>query len=325
VPQIGSVFQRLLLITNGASKQQHLILSRRLIFLSGNKPNFFILGAPKCGTTALAEWLGAHPNILMSSYKEPHFFNTDDRRLVDTMEHYEHFFRGAGPQHRAIGEASVWYLSSAQAVPGILRYQPDARFIAMLRNPVDMAPALHAEMIFTGMENEGDFAKAWGLQEERRAGQMIPASCLVPRRLLYGEACLLGAQLDRLLALVPAKRVLTVLLDDLQRDARHQYLRVLSFLEVSDDGRSDFVVRNASKIRRWPFLIKLSHAITIVRHQLDIQGGLGLWRRIDALNRIERRRQSLSPTLKAQLKEYFAPDVMRLSRLLGINLGTWLA
>jgi len=286
-------------------------------------PNFFILGAPKCGTTSLATWLGEHPNIFMSSYKEPHFFNTEDTRVVDTAEYYQSFFRGAGPQHHAIGEASVWYLSSAQAVRGILSYAPDARFIVMLRNPLEMAPALHTEMVFTGMENERDFATAWQLQDDRRAGRMLPATCSVPRRLLYADACSLGAQLERLLAMVPARRVLTIVLDDLRQDARREYLRALQFLDVLYDGRSDFTVQNPAKIRRWHFLVNLSHAIAAVRGRLGIKGGIGLWRRIDAMNRAEQKPQSLSPELAAALKQFFSADVARLSSLLDRNLESW--
>jgi hypothetical protein len=270
--------------------------------MSLRKPNFFILGAPKCGTTSLATWLGEHPDIFMSSYKEPHFFNVEDRRVVNTIEHYQSFFRGAGQNHRAVGEASVWYLSSASAVRGILNYEPDARFIVMLRNPVEMAPALHAEMIFTGMENEHDFATAW---------------------LLYGDTCSLGEQLDRLLATVPAQRVLTILLDDLRRNARSQYLRVLDFLNVPDDGRSDFAIQNTSKIRRWPSLVRLSNAIAAGRDRLGIVGGLGLWRRVDAINRTEQRRRPLAPALEAALRQFFSPDVARLARLLNRYLRDW--
>jgi hypothetical protein len=284
------------------------------------KSNFFILGAPKCGTTSLATWLAEHPNIFMSSYKEPHFFNTDDKRVVDTLEYYENFFAGAGPQHLAIGEASVWYLSSAHAVRGILSYAPEARFVVMLRNPIEMAPALHAEMVFTGMENERDFATAWQLQEVRRAGRLIPASCSVPRRLFYGEACSLGAQLGHLLALVPVRRVLTILLDDLRQDARREYLRALKFLDVADDGRSDFAVQNTSKIRRWPSVAKLSHEIMAIRGRLGIKRGLGLWRHIDAMNRTDQRRRPLSPEFEAALKQYFSADVARLGQLLNRNL-----
>jgi len=293
--------------------------------VSLRNPNFFILGAPKCGTTSLATWLGEHPRIFMSSYKEPHFFNTDDKRVVDTIEYYQSFFRGAGPDHLGVGEASVWYLSSARAVHGILSYEPEARFIVMLRNPVEMAPALHAEMVFTGMEDESDFATAWQLQGDRHAGRKIPSTCSVPRRLFYADACSLGAQLDRLLAMVPAERVLTILLDDLRRDARREYLRTLEFINVPDDGRSDFTAENPSKVRRWPRLVELSHAITAARGRLGIKRGLDLWRRVDAMNRSEQRRQPLPSKLEATLKQFFAADIARLGRLINRNMEEWVA
>ena len=56
------------------------------------RPNFFIIGAPKCGTTSLSVWLSEHPKIFMSPIKEPHFFNTDDRQAVTTLDQYEALF-----------------------------------------------------------------------------------------------------------------------------------------------------------------------------------------------------------------------------------------
>jgi hypothetical protein len=138
------------------------------------KPNFFILGAPKCGTTSLARWLGDHPNIFMAPQKEPHFFNTDDRQGVTTLVEYEDLFRKAQKEHVAVGEASVWYLSSSQAVNNILEYNPNARFIVMVRNPIEMAQALHGQMLIAGLECVQDFSKAWSLQEERRQGLRLP-------------------------------------------------------------------------------------------------------------------------------------------------------
>ena len=85
--------------------------------------------------------------------KEPHYFNTDDQQCVATLGDYELLFVDATDQHIAVGEASVWYLSSTEAVRNILRYQPEARFIVMVRNPVEMAPALPAEMLLSGHES----------------------------------------------------------------------------------------------------------------------------------------------------------------------------
>ncbi len=289
------------------------------------KPNFFILGAPKCGTTSLAAWLAEHPNIFMSAAKEPHFFNTDDKRIVNTLEQYERYFRDARSEHIAVGEASVWYLSSIDAVPNIRKYNPDARFIVMLRNPLEMATALHAEMLFTRIETEPDFATAWNLQEDRRHGRRLPPLCWEPRWLRYGDLCSLGAQLERLRALVPGDRILTILLDDIRKDARREYLRVLDFLSVSDDQRADFAVHNPAKVRRWPGLLLLSSAVLEIKRMLGITGGLGIWTKIDEKNRIETHREPLSPAMSATLKGYFAADIQRLGRLLGRDLNGWLA
>src|SRR5581483_10303187 len=171
------------------------------------KPDFFILGAPKCGTTSLAAWLAEHPDIYMSPEKEPHFFNTDHKRYVTALEGYERLFEGASDRHAAVGEASVWYLSSEDAVANILAYNPAARFIVMLRNPVEMAPSLHEEQVFTGREEVRDFATAWDLQEARKRGHDLPRLTWEPKHLLYGDMCRLGAQLERLFSRVPAERV----------------------------------------------------------------------------------------------------------------------
>jgi len=115
-------------------------------------------------------WLSEHPHIFMSPMKEPHFFNGDDRQAVGTLDRYEALFCSAREEHLAVGEASVWYLSSAEAVPAILRYQPEAKFVVMIRNPIEMAPSLHGEMVLSGHECEWRFSTAWTLQDERRQG-----------------------------------------------------------------------------------------------------------------------------------------------------------
>jgi hypothetical protein len=76
------------------------------------RPDFFIVGAPKCGTTALCSYLREHPDIFMPLWKEPHYFGTDLRRSqpVD-LETYLSYFAEAGEQLR-VGEASTSYLYS---------------------------------------------------------------------------------------------------------------------------------------------------------------------------------------------------------------------
>ncbi len=142
-------------------------------------PNFFILGAPKCGTTSLASWLGEHENIYMSPVKEPNYFNTDVRiigRLTDWE--YQALFRGACEKHMAVGEATTGYLRSRVAVERILDAVSDARFIVCIRKPIEMAISYHGELVKSGIETETDFETAWRLQEIRRRGVRTPPLCL---------------------------------------------------------------------------------------------------------------------------------------------------
>jgi hypothetical protein len=292
--------------------------------LTTRKPNFFVLGAPKCGTTSLAQWLASHPSVFMSPEKEPHFFNTDDRRLVTTVDKYADLFGGADERHVALGEASVWYLSSSEAVRNILQFQPEAKFVVMLRNPVEMAPALHAEMVLSGHENVCDFVSAWGLQADRREGRHLPALCWANRRLLYGDVCSLGVQLQRLRMHVPSRRILTILQDDVIDSPRREYLRVLRFLGVKDDGRSEFPIFNKAKIARWPPLTRFLFVFTELKGKTGINLHLRLSSRLSAANVIEAPRPSLSPDTKGKLQAYFASDVALLGRLLNRDLGHWL-
>ena len=226
------------------------------------KPNFFIIGAPKCGTTSMARWLSEHPNIYMSPVKEPNFFNTDDQWTVTrTLRQYEALFRNAGPEHVAVGEASVWYLFSRVAVPNILTYCKEPKFIVMVRNPIEMAYSLHQQELLSGNEHIKDFRKAWELQPERAKGLEISRFCVEPKRLLYGPACKLGEQLERLWSLVPEERVLVIVLDDVKENPRREYLRVLEFLGVPDDGRNIFPVYNPAQEYRLP---RLGKAIALV-------------------------------------------------------------
>jgi hypothetical protein len=288
------------------------------------RPNFFILGAPKCGTTSMAAWLGAHPCVFIPATKEPHFFNTDDTPDVASLDAYERLFAPATPDHRAIGEASVWYLSSAVAIDNIRRYQPDARFIVMLRNPVDMAPALHAEMLISGQETVRDFRTAWDVQHERRQGRRIPALSRGRRRFLYADVCALGTQLQRLFAAVPRESVLPVLLDDVIADPGAEYRRALHFLGVGDDGRTDFPAYNRGRTIRFPYLTRALFLAIRVKDRTGIRLNAGIWGRVADWNVVEMPRPALPPDLAATLRRHFASEVALLSDLLSRDLHHWL-
>ncbi len=294
--------------------------------MTTRRPDFFILGAPKCGTTALAQYLAEHPQVFMATPKEPHHYNTDHaHRHFPDRDAYLALFADAGPIHRRIGEASVWYLYSAMAVANIEDDLPGARYIVMLRNPVSMAPSLHEQLVFAGNESIADFHSAWRAQDRRRAGEAIPAFVTEPAYLLYREACSLGAQLRRLLARVDRGRVLIVFTEDLTADPRAVWTRVQDFLGLDDDGRRAFPVVNPAKVRRSRMLKLINDAYARLRGRLGFGGfGFGVLERVDRWNSRDRPRDALPERLRQELAGAFAEDVATLEALTGRDLSHWL-
>ena len=289
------------------------------------KPDFFIIGAPKCGTTALAHWLSEHPNVYMSPVKEPHFYNTDiNNSDIRDRTAYESLFSGASETHLAVGEASVWYLYSRDAIPNILEDIEDPKFIVMLRNPVDMAISLHEQMIFSGMETEQDIHRAWKLQEKRACGKKIPVACPDGKLLLYRETCSLGRQMQRLCKWVPRGRLQIILLDDIKSDARSVWIQVMEFLGVPDDGRREFPVINAAKRRRWPLVKQINDFYALSRKKLSLPPlGTGILRALDRRNIVHRQRPPVDERVTEMLHGAFDPEIELLEEVTGRDLAHW--
>lgn len=141
------------------SRFQRMIYERKTMY--DKTPNFFIVGAPKCGTTAMHIYLRQHPEIFMPEKKESHFFGSDlnSQYFIRDREKYLSLFSEAKDVKR-IGEASVWYLYSKQAAYEIKEFSPSASIIIMLRNPVDMLYAQHSQFLYNGNENIASFEDA---------------------------------------------------------------------------------------------------------------------------------------------------------------------
>jgi hypothetical protein len=294
-------------------------------------PDFFLLGAPKCGTTALSEYLRGHPAIFLSSPKEPFHFDQDLRNPVKMdRERYLSLFAGADPsRHKAAGEASTSYLFSREAVPGILRFNPRARFIVMLRNPLEMLPSLHSQRVFNGMEDLLNFQEAWRAQEDRRQGRRLPLSCPEPKRLFYADWGRLGEQLERLYGQVPRERVLVLFTEDFARDPRGTYEAVLAFLGVPTDGRTHFPRVNENKEVVHPFLqppLKLLISLAMrLKRLLGVEKRFGLLRGALSANSRPASRAPLPEALRRELADLYRQDVAKLSGLTGRDLSGWLA
>jgi len=296
------------------------------MIMNGKKPNFFILGAPKCGTTSLAHWLGRNPYIYMSPQKEPHYYNTDLKyRHVRSEREYLRLFEDVTRKHIAIGEASVWYLYSREAVTNILRDIPDAKFIVCLRNPVDMAYSLHGQMLCSSFENIKDFKSAWEAQAMRVQNKKIPRRCSEPRFLLYGPASSLGRQVSQLFMRTSKSRVLPVFMDDLRDSPLDCYREILQFLNVPYDGASQFPVLNRAREQSYPILHNTIMDLHFSRKRMRLPRtyiGL-LFSPLEKRHLKPSKRRPMEPDMSRKLYSYFEDDINKLEQLLDKDLTNW--
>jgi hypothetical protein len=299
-----------------------------------HRPNLFVIGAAKSGTTSLSEYLRGHPEIYISPLKEPAFFSPDVPSPYNTGPHrfdlqrYLGLFDGVTTESR-IGEASTHYLFSRNAPTAVHEFQADARIVAVLRNPPDMAHAMHGQRVTNGSEPILDFAAALAADESPDGGgadrlTMIQSSGTYRERASYAQ------QLQRWFAVFPRDQVHVIVFDDLIADTPGEFRALLEFLGVNPDYRpASFDVRNASYrwASGWKALIS-SGPVRWARHELlpRLLGEAGTARAARLVNRrarIFRRatpRRSLSPELRKRLEADFTDDVRRLGELLDRDL-----
>lgn len=136
-------------------------------------PNFIVIGAAKAGTTSIYNYLNQHPDVYMSPVKEPKFFWLEQEHIdlsiernkivldkyVDTLVEYEKLFEGV-KNEKAVGEASTVYMTVPKVPERIKKYIPDAKIVAILRDPIERARSAHSWNVQIGIEPVYSFEKA---------------------------------------------------------------------------------------------------------------------------------------------------------------------
>jgi hypothetical protein len=193
-------------------------------------PDFLILGAQKAGTTALYAYLRWHPDITGPSFKEVSFF---DRHYAKG----ERWYRAHLPVRRSaiVGEASPSYLFHPLAPQRVAQMLPQARLIALLRNPVERAFSHYQHEVALGRE-QLSFEEAIDREPERMRGEverMLRDPTYFSHawwNYTYVSRGRYAEQLERWFAAFPREQVLVLLTDELADDTAGTYRRVLEFL-----------------------------------------------------------------------------------------------
>ena len=310
-------------------------------------PNFFIVGAPKAGTTSLYHWLAAHPQVFMSPIKEPSYFSLEARPenfvpeyqanmrqqmsevqsalrcglgqslrhgVVGEWEDYLRLFTGAEGKI-AVGEASVFYLWSKTAAQHIAERTPHARILLILRDPSERAFSQYLHYVSLGHIGTS-------FRQHILAG-MNPGEELG----IYQPFLEIGhyaEHLERYFAAFPREQIRIWLYEDTLSEPQTFRRQVMEFLNV-DSGFAPDVSK-----RHLEVLVPKMLGVTQAMRRKGLWGKLRdstpaslrpLFRKIAYRHR---RTVRLAPEDRKILIDYYKDDIHKLQHILGRDLSAWL-
>lgn len=287
------------------------------------KANLFIVGAPKCGTTAWFRYLSSHPDIFFSEVKEPTYFAPDlpGMRWVKTRAGYDKLFSRAGGA-KVLGDASATHLFSKVAAAQIAKYNREAKILIFLRPQEEYLPSLHHHFLSRFEDDIEDFEQVWRLSDNRPA-ELIPKSCTEPQFLDYEAMGRFREQVERYFEHFPPQQIRVIRFADWASDPRSTYLEILDFLRLHDDGRTDFPKVNEAKSFRVKWIGRLiAHPPRILQIAVGLlkkvmgRDALGLGERASDLFGSRGYRTHVSPELREEIHTHYEDDNRRLAELL---------
>ncbi|WP_432411023.1 sulfotransferase family protein [Rasiella sp. SM2506] len=290
-----------------------------------NIPNLFIVGAPKCGTTSMYQYLGQHPSIFPCPVKEPHFFNFDSKhRYYSDLDTYINLFSTASGAHDFRMEASVWYLYSEVAIAEILKLNPNATFIILLRKPAEMFLSLHQEFLFSGAEVLTNPIEAWIAQQKRETSFKSQKMDVTSNMLQYGKVCSLGWQVARAHKLIPKRQLKIILLEDIISRPSEIFGAVLDFLQLPVI-QPNFQIFNKQKQRKSILLQNVLNQSSKAKLKMGFTKSIGVAGKLNKWNR--KQGSSISEETKRTVYDtigtYFNKDIELLEYIIGRELNDW--
>jgi len=296
-----------------------------------NWPTFIIIGAGKSGTTSLYRHLAEHPEVFMSPKKEPNFFAFEGKQLdfrgprddaaknrsITTKDEYLELFSGVRKE-KAIGEASPVYIYSEMAAERIHHYLPDAKLVAILRQPVDRAYSAFMMMVRTGRESCGDFKEV--LQDQARRQNENWGSATLLEEGYYFKL------VSRYYKLFDKSQIKIFLFEDIVNDISNVYSSLCEFIEVNPQlGPETFHKHNVSGLPRSRWL----HSWTSKSGGIKELGKLILPKSTRASIKEKIRKNNLikvpiDKELRKELTTIYEEDILNLQTLIGRDLTHWL-
>lgn len=295
-------------------------------------PKLIVIGAARSGTTALYEHLRQHPQIFLSSSKEANYFAFEGEPLdyrgpgadfvnnsVRTWDDYLKLFADA-PGDAVIGDISPLYLYAPKAAERIRARLPDARLVAILRNPIEQAFSHFQYARARMIEPLDSFDAALDAEPERLRDRWQPL-------FQYSSFPRYAEQIRRYRDHFPPEQLKIFLYEDYRADPRAVLRQIFDFAGV-DAGFVPTLHEDANA--GGDPRSRLLQAIIMKPNLLGSIAALFLplpvRRRIrDRISRLNIARAEFSPTARARLAAKLRPDILDLQEMLARDLSDWLA
>ena len=295
------------------------------------KPNFFIVGAPKCGTTSIYSYLSQHPQVFMSKFKEPHFFGKDLTRKGKLYnfneESYIRLFKNSN-YFKVKGEASTFYLYSKEAAKEIHSFNPNSKILILLREPTEMVYSMHSQYIHSQNEDVLDFKKALNLEQDRLKGYHIPQLIDLKEKIFYKDYIKkMPNRIKNYFDIFGRSNVHITLLDDLKNDCELEYKKIIRFLGVDETFIPNFEIYNTNKKVKYLFIQKIIKmyglALGDIRKRFWSNKPIGIIKKITELNTINIERNEMDFDLRKSLKKEFLSIIDQIEDITFLDLSNW--
>lgn len=284
------------------------------------KVDFFIVGAPKAGTTSLYHYLNEHPEIEMSLQKEPDFFSDIEiakqgmyygKNRISTIEEYHQLFND---NSLLKGEASVSYLFYKGVAQKIKEYNANAKIIIMLRNPVDRAFSHYLMDYRLGIVSDS-------FEDIIRKKSKSKYKDLFYQQ--YVEVSEYANQVKEYLNIFDSNNVLILDYDNLKKDIYSEVKKVYKFLSVSVDDNVDLEKKHNTYSMPKNNFIRIIYSFVFLRRVLTFLFPSKLVKKVRSILFKEENKPKLDVETRLELNEYFKSDVKKLSEILKKDFTKW--
>jgi hypothetical protein len=287
------------------------------------KVDFFIIGAPKSGTTSLYHYLDEHPQVEMSTQKEPDYFSDVaiqkqglyyGNNRIDTVEKYYSLFNVEG-MNVIFGEASVSYLFYKNVASDIKKYNVNAKIIIMLRNPIDRAFSHYLMDYRLGLVSDSFEEIIYKTSVNKKAHLYYQQ---------YIQISEYAKQIARYHKEFDADKIMLIDYEDFKKDVGKIVKSVYNFLGINEEYRSETNKKHNTFTMPKNRLIRFIYSFVFIRNILTFLFPDSLVKSIRLALFKQNKKPKLSDDTREYLKHFFKDDIMEVSQLLHKDFSKWI-